>query len=294
MIVIEPIAVTDSVLTSSNVLENDYAAYSAGTTYALGNRVISTTHKIYESLAASNLGNPLTDITKWLEVGATNRWKMFDSLNNTQTTNANSIDVVLSPALIANGIYMAGLDADSITLTITDAIDGVVYSKTESLIMPAGGTFWNWCFRRIRRRSVFVSLALPMYSNATYTVSISKPGGTAKCGMFVLGPQVDIGLSLYGLGTDIKDYSTTTFNADGTSTTVTRGFSKRMTIDVVIDNEDIDYVQDMLAGYRQTPVVWIGATTYGSTCIYGKFSSFKNVIESFPQSKMALQIEGMV
>jgi len=42
MIVIDPIAITDLVLTSTNVAETDYAAYNSGTSYALGDKVILT------------------------------------------------------------------------------------------------------------------------------------------------------------------------------------------------------------------------------------------------------------
>jgi hypothetical protein len=74
--VIPPLSITDSNLTSSNVTEADHAAYVAGTTYAIGNRVIITTpnvHKIYESLQAGNIGHDhLPSPTWWIEVSATN------------------------------------------------------------------------------------------------------------------------------------------------------------------------------------------------------------------------------
>jgi len=82
MQIIKPITVTDSILTATNVPENDFPQWAAGTTYSIGNKVVSlTTHKIYESLINSNLGNnPTTDDgTKWLDLGATTRWKAFDT-----------------------------------------------------------------------------------------------------------------------------------------------------------------------------------------------------------------------
>lgn len=293
MIIIEPIPVTDAVLASSNVAASE-PAYNPATSYALA-YIVSSANILYESLAAGNLGNALTDVTKWLPRGATNQRKMFDALNNTQTVNADSIVVTLTPTLIANGFYLGNLDADSVTVTVTDAIDGVVFNETQSLIQSNSGSgFFNWFFKRIARKTVVASVLLPMYAGATITITISKPGGIAKCGMCVIGPVVDVGLSQYGLGTDIKDYSTVRFNVDGTSATVERGYSKRMTLDIILDNDVIDVAQDTLAGYRQTPVVWIGSTLYGSTLIYGKYSSFKNVIEYPRESRMALQIEGMI
>ena len=79
-------------------------AYNPATTYALGDTVYSAAaHRCYESLAAGNLGNPLpvlpeTETTKWIDVGPTNRWAMFDLSRNTQTVAASPLTVVVAPA----------------------------------------------------------------------------------------------------------------------------------------------------------------------------------------------------
>lgn len=72
MKIIRPITITDAILTSSNVAENDYAAYNAGTTYVGGDRCIVTTtnvHKIYESLPSAGYEVMTLDVapaTPWL------------------------------------------------------------------------------------------------------------------------------------------------------------------------------------------------------------------------------------
>ncbi|MDD4390198.1 MAG: hypothetical protein PHW03_05280 [Eubacteriales bacterium] len=54
MKIIKPITITEAMLTSTDVPENDYTAYNAGTTYTKGDRCISG-HKIYESLPLSDI-----------------------------------------------------------------------------------------------------------------------------------------------------------------------------------------------------------------------------------------------
>ena len=132
-----------------------------------------------------------------------------------------------------------------------------------------------------------------MYANALVTICIRKIGGTAKCGMCALGPLDDFGPTLLGLSTEGKDYSSTTFNFDGTSKTVIRPYAKKLSCDVKIDNDQIDYVQDRLFDLRQRAIVWVGGP-YGSTAVFGRYGSFKNVIEYQLQSKMNLTIEGAV
>lgn len=107
MKIVQPITTTDTTLTSSNVLENDYAQWNVGTTYTIGTPVIVTTpniHKIYESAASGNTGNdPVTDDgTWWTEISATNLWKMFDGKTGTapSITGAPTTTPFLSSASI--------------------------------------------------------------------------------------------------------------------------------------------------------------------------------------------------
>jgi trimeric autotransporter adhesin len=290
----------ESIASGAGVVYSNVAiaepAYSAGTTYAISDVVYDpATYLTYTSMVAANTGNALTDPTKWSKGDVINRRKMLDQYNNTQTSSAEEILLCASPQAISAGIYLGNVDATEIRLSVVDLVDGLVYQETQSLVTSnSDASFYNWGFRRIKRRSYAVSVALPPYANALITIAIRKPGGTAKCGVCVIGPLVDVGLSMYGLSREIRDFSTINFNFDGTSNQVIRNFAKRMDIDVLIANDQIDSVIENLEGYRQKPVAWIGAKEFGSACIFGRYSSFKNVIQNYPLSQMNLQIEGTV
>lgn len=264
----------------------------------LGGAAINTSGSqsgVHSATAGQNFGRPLSNKTYWLPIGATNRWKMFDTYNNTQTENPESIVIEVDPKAIAQGVYIGNAEATEIVITSTDPVSGVVYSQATSMqVSNSGSSFYRWLFGRRRRKTYFLTLDLPLFYLTRLKVEIKNPGSIARCGMCNLGPIEDVGFSQYGLGTDIKDYSTTRFNFDGTSETVERGYSKRMNLDVLLDNGMIDYVQEKLAAARQRSLVYIGAPEFGSTVLCGKFSSFKNVIEGHDYSKMALQIEGTV
>lgn len=89
--VITPIAITDAILTGSNVPENDYPEWVIVTTYATGTLVMCTipnVHNVYQSKTDNNVGNyPPNDTTNWLLVGPTLRWKAFDGTIGSQVTN---------------------------------------------------------------------------------------------------------------------------------------------------------------------------------------------------------------
>jgi hypothetical protein len=116
--IIRPVTITDALLVSSSVAEDDYTAYNTGTTYGLGDHAISTsTHRIYESLQASNTNNPLpvspeTTTAWWRDIGATNRWKMFDGGVSMQTEDSDEITVVLTPGRV-DSIALLNISAQS-------------------------------------------------------------------------------------------------------------------------------------------------------------------------------------
>lgn len=278
-----------------NVPETE-AIYTVGGNFALAQIVRDpVTHLTYQSLVSANTGNALTDTTKWTPRGATNQRAMVDQYNNTQTTSAGPIVMVWSPQQISQGVFVGNVDADVVTITVQDAAEGVVYTEVQQLLAAdSNSSLFNWLFKRMRKSTYAVSVLLPPYANAIVTITLSKASGNVKCGMMVVGSLVDVGLSKYGIGTEIKDYSTTLFAFDGTSSTTLRGFAKRMNVDVLLSNGVIDAVQERLASMRQKPVVWLGDTRYGCTCLFGTFSSFKNIIQYLNESSMSLQIEGTV
>jgi hypothetical protein len=283
---------TTGTFLASNVPEDDAPAYVPGT-YALGAQVIDS-HLVYESKANANTA-PLTDATKWLLIGATNQRKMLDQYNNTATEHPEEIVLTLTPRQIAQGFYVGEVDGSEVSVVMQDNNDNIVYSHSESMILSnSGSSAFNWCFKRIQRKTYFFTGDLPVYSNPRVTISIKNPGGTAKCGMCAVGPLIDVGLSKYGLSTEIKDFSSSTFAFDGTSSTIQRGYAKVMSVDMMVENSQIDSVQQQLANFRQRPVVWVGAAMYGSAIIYGKYSSFKNVIAYPAHSIMSLNIQGTV
>ena len=273
--------------------------YISSATYAQ-NAVVydAATYLTYQSLIANNTGKALSDTTAWTPLKAVvNRELMFDAYNNTQTVNAEEIIIVVSTQQIAQGIFLGNVDASEVRVSYVDLYDGsVVYREVQSLVSSqSGSSFYNWGFKRIKRKSYMVTVMPPPYATPLVTIAIKKPGGIAKCGVCAIGPLVDIGLSQFGLSREIKDYSTTTFNFDGTSSTVVRGFAKLMDIDLIIGNDQIDTVVDQLeSSFRQRPVVWIGAAAYGMACIFGTYQSFKAVIPYAVESTCNLQLQGSV
>lgn len=298
--IVPPLVITDTNLTSSNVAETDYTAWSGATTYNIGDRVILTsTHKIYESLRASNTNHdPATDTSDppyWIEVSATNRWKMFDTSNSTQTTNANSISVRITPGRVINSVALLGLTATSVTITMTDPIDGVVYNKTITLADTSGIINWYaYFFTQIKSKSQVIITDMPAFKNAYVDIVISNPASTAKCAVCIVGTSTEWGEGIeLGASVGIQDYSRKEKNEFGDYVLIKRSYAKRAKFSLPILNTQIDDFQDFLVENRTNPCLWIGDDNYKSTVIYGFYKDFDIVINYHVISDCNLEIEGL-
>lgn len=295
MRIIKPVDVTPAILTSSNVPETDYAAWSAATAYAVGDKV-TYNHRNYEALVAHTGANPETDTSdppKWLDLGANNRWRMFDDRVGSLTEQTGSISVELQPGAVINSVALFNLQGRDATVTLTDPVDGIVYQRTVSLV-DAGVTDWyEWFFAPIGRQTDFVLLDLPAYGTATLSVVIDNAAGTAACGHLVMGRQAEIGVALYGSGVGITDYSRKEADAFGNAIVVERSFSKRAEFDVMVETHQISRVQRLLAGIRAQPVVWIGAEGYESTVLFGYYRDFSISISGPSASDATITVEGL-
>jgi len=299
MKLIRPVTVTNSVLTYSNVPETDYAAWSGATAYTVGTRcILVSTHKIYECLVANTNFSPDVNLTgatpKWLEISITNKWKMFDASWGSQTSIATPLTFVLAPVAIINSLALLNVDATSITVNAT--VSGVnVYSNTIDMVGGEQVIDWySYFFELITYKSDLVLTDIPPYSNSTITVSIINTSSTATCGNCVVGNYYDLGDTQYGASAGIVDYSVKTTDSFGNTTVVQRAYAKRMNSNLMINNNIVDDVVNLLASYRSTPLVWVGAeSNYTSLIVYGFYKDFDVNIAYPDYSSCSLTIEGL-
>jgi hypothetical protein len=293
-------------LTSSNVPlpatgdSPDPALWLVGTTYAVGNRVhiAGTTNKIYESIQATNLGKDPTDaanILWWVEVGAVNRWRMFDSSNTSQTTGVGGLDVSLTLAQVYNSLALLNVSgASSIRVRQTDAVDGVVSDQTIAMQAPPSSAEWyNYFFDTITNKTS-ANFDLKTYGSAVLRIEIIG-AGVVGCGVAVTGRKRAIGLGVeMGARVGIQDYSRKERNAFGDMEVTERAYSKRADFSMLLNASEVDSLIDFLAYMRATPSVWVGSSKYGSTTIYGFYKSFDITLQYADYAACTLSLEGLI
>lgn len=297
MRVIKSLTVTDAMLTASSVTEADHAAWNSGTTYTLGARVILvSTHKVYESLQATNTNHdPITEAAWWVEVGPTNRWKCLDLSSTTQTVVDSADYYEFTPAQAVNAVSLVNISGIlSVRLRLTDPSFGVVYDQTASLTsVPSEASWYAWFFELRTEQTLVVASDLPSYPNAVLRIDVTS-SGTAYIGACVFGTQRTIGMGVQqGVRLGITDYSRKERNEWGDTVLVQRAYAKRVSFQMLIENDQLDNTFNLLADMRATPCLWIGTNLYGSLTVFGFYASFDIGISYAMYSDCSLDLESL-
>jgi len=295
MRIIKPINITDTNLLGSNVPEDDYAAWNATDSYLVGDRRLRN-HRIYEALIAHtgvDPAGPATDPATWLDLGATNRWRMFDERVSSQTTAAGEIAITLQPGEVVNAIGLINCRGVAASITVTDPTEGVVYQRTVPLVDAGAESWYAYFFAPYDYISDLVLTDLPAYPAATVDIVIASDT-TAAIGQLALGKQRELGVALYGTSVGITDYSRKEIDSFGNTEVVKRAFSKRAEFDISLDTSKVSLVQRVLADIRAQPVVWIGEESYEAAILFGFYKDFSIIISGPSASDATITVESII
>lgn len=277
-----------------------YPIYSAAVTYALGDRVSSigtNVHLIYESLAAGNIGNALTNTAKWVHVGSdkvttgtpynsTNRWKMFDQSYSSQTENATSIVVTLTPGVLINAA--AFLNVEGRSIRVQQTVSG--YDETIQLQTHPVLNWYDWYYEELIQEDDTLFTGIPPYADSALTITIS--GDAVKCGICVIGKEKLLGQTQQGMSKSIQDYSVVSENAFGDIELIRRAYAERLNLDVHLDAGTENEVVRQLKAHRSEPLVFVGSTQFSMSIVYGFLGSWQVPCE-LTGGLMPVEIKGL-
>lgn len=302
MILIKPVTITDSNLTSS-IPEPDATAgeveWAAGT-YNLGDRVIkSSTHLEYEVVAdQSTTDDPevgvLADPQTWVVVGPTNRFKMFDEANNTSSVSTD-LTVEIVPGDLVNSVACFNVNCEDITINAYDQGGALVYTKNiEMRSRPLVNGWYNYFYSGIDTINKFVTLDVPPTTNGK--VEIIFTGTDASVGTCIAGKQLVIGDAQYGTSAELLDFSNPIEDKFG-NITYTDGFTaKLVNFDILANTKDIDPIFVEFQTLGKTNAVFVGNPEEigDSTLVYGYVRDFNPVYSSPSKSQISLTVRGLV
>jgi len=244
-----------------------YPAYNAGVIYDTGDIVTDTTnHLLYISIANGHTGSALTDVTKWTNYGATNKYKMFDAIYNTQSTTGDDIVIVLTPGETITSIALLNLDAASVT--VAQSVSG--YSETVNLAAHNVLTWYDFFYEIPSRKTDVVLTDIPPYPASALTITIENGTSSASVGVIIIGRFRTLGETQWEGERSITDYSTVDQDLDTGDVTITRrSYAKRLSFEFRVPAGFETEVVKILEENRSVPVVVVASVDHDMTIIYG-------------------------
>ncbi len=305
MKIIEPIIITDDIFTSSTVLEDDHTPWNSGTSYVVGDYcILVSTHKIYYCEAnntnkdpsdAANVydgdADPVTGY--WTEYSSTNKWKVFDGKSRDSCEDTTAITIVLTPDQVFNSIGFVNVIADTISISVTSASAGLVYSETIEMKDLAGiDYFYDWFFGSIANIESAVKIDLPAYSDSVVTISINNGTDDVSVGEIVIGKVAIIGEAVYSTSLSIEDYSIKDVDDDTGTIDIEEGtFAEIIDYEVGLPTNRTHYAKKLLAKYRATGIIYIGEENTPETIVFAFLKDFSIILQNLNRSYCSLSVE---
>lgn len=299
---LQPIEVTDTVLISSTVVEPtitgtniDPPLYNAATTYAVNAIVRRPNHKRYRSRINSNTGNtPESSPIQWKDIGAVNKYAMFDNASNTKTYGSSPLTVVLRPGFFS-GIFLGEIDAAAISITVKDAPGGaVIYSYSGALDGAMPGDWYEYWFGGFKPVSDFYVDGIEPYYNCEVTITLTG-GPEVSCGILAIGDPKPLGQTQFGAKAIPVDYSYIKTNDFGETEIVKRHSAKSMTLTAFLEQAEADAALQSVTDSLGVPCVWIGTDVagYGGLRVFG-LGSGEVSYESPSHALLTVNVKGLI
>jgi hypothetical protein len=298
MKILPPIDVTPANLTSNVAITE--TEWTAGTYNTGDQRYVDTT--LYEVVASpSTTDSPtdgvLADPPTWIEIGAINRFKMFDLIigDATEQSSGDIVVTIDSGSEVYNGVALFNVSATSVQVEVIDAVDGVVYDKTIDMTDYVGINNWyNYFFLPYDLNTSAIFTDLPAYVGADIRVTVSSGGGDISVGELVVGRTKDLGVTLANFEFGIEDFSRKERDEFGRFVIVERRFAKTANYDVLLFNNQVNATFRALSEVRATPVVYIGSDDKTEATVLGFYKDFRTLRTGPFTSEMSLEVEGLV
>lgn len=256
------------------------------------------TQRIYEALSSgAHAAPPVGGNAQWADVSATNRYRMFDGLNNSATEAQGDLTVTLRTDDPVSHVALLGV-GDAASVTVTQTVGGnVASSQTIDLTRVRGDwTWYAWLFGPSRTASaVAIALAGPF---GTQDITITLTGTpNARCAQCLICQGHDLGVTEESAEPRLQSYSVFEPDAFGNYNFTPRQNTRAGTYRVIVPTDEVDAVYQLLERNENRLVVLNAnnaayQTAFESLLAYGKVTDFTPAI-TYAKSRYDLKIEGL-
>ena len=290
-------------LTYSNISNSSYSDWNASTAYAIGAQVyLPDNYGEYKCLVANTGVDPRTSIYeatknpsgKWLFLGTTNKYKMFDKYLTSQSVRNGNITVEML-AYESQAIYLGNLDAKSVTIQVIDNNTyQVIETFTKNLIRDVTDWldyyFGDWIDNR---KTQFVYERTTATRNISLIIEINNGSSDAKCGIFCCGKVKEVGLTKWGVSVGALDYSTVATDTSTGDTSLLEGnYARTLDIDIFTYTANAMALDKILNDARGKGVVFMAGYS-DDLLVYGYKQKHSTVMSGPVETIITVNIIGL-
>lgn len=302
MIVIPPFQLTTS-NTTSTVAEPSAGevVWNAGVSYTKGQVVIRVeTHRKYECQTDGvNATPPENDPTRWLDVGPTNKWAMFDNLRSQATWAPGSMTITISPGRRVDSLALLGVKAQKVTITMT--YNGqVVYTTVRNMGARNTTTWSQYFFGEFKYVSSLLLQDLPSYANSVITILFENdPALNVECSEIVVGNKIYLGSAQYEAVSDSLNFSRIERDEFGGSILKPRRTVPKVNVTTWASKNLVNQIRDARTDLNAVPALWSALDQnyedpyYEALLIYGIYKQFEINISGPSLAIVNLELEEM-
>lgn len=304
-----PEAIVGGAVDYSSLLEPtigiDPAAWVSGTSYLLGNTVyLPSTHKVYQALSniTADTVSPDTSILlaipKWVEIGSTNKFAMFDLYRNTPSifttdtiiprTVAGTLEVVNSAkvsvdVVSTDTLSIALLNLVNVGRVIVQCVDNTTSAIISTISYDINTRdvydWWTYFTTQFVPKKSLVLDTLPIGYSDMKVIVYFLGSPDIEVGSFILGTSTYIGMLQQGSELDVVNFSTMERDLFGNATLVPRRSISSLKGELFIPKEIYEDVMNIKEELDAIPALWVGIEDiednyYQSLLLFGIYRDF--------------------
>ena len=283
-------------LISTTFTDESYATYDEKATYNTGDYVIEpNTKRIYRSTKDNNT-DTLDNELSWVDYGATNSFKMFDEIANTQSKFTSSATVEITSYWHDTISFLNLKGVTSIQVVQADInTSEVLFDATYNLINYGVQSLYEYWYNPTTLQTDLFIDNLIFSKNAKITITFSS-NSVGYVGAVVTGNKQDLGVTLYGTSVKIKDYSQYKDDPYGNMSFERRPFARIINAKAVIDNSMADYIFGNVAELRGDISLFVGDDRdkgFTSLTTLGYIKDFEIPFDNPVKSELPITIIGV-
>jgi len=303
VIVVEPFDIIGGLLTSSNIPEPDASvsevAWSAYSASVGDRRILTSTHLLYECVAATTDAPDVgaaKAVPTWVVVGYTNKYRMFDQVNSSQSTRTSPLTVeITSPKGFNSAAIFNATGVTSVRYQVHTAGGTLTYDKTvEAIDNSEVLDYWEYFNLPIVQRYKFFVNDMPKSAGAKLTVTVNG-NASVSIGTLVVGSSLTLGVACYGTSFDYVNLSRVDENDFGDLTITKRRKYKLLDYNVSVEKSKLDFAVNQISRLVDKPCVWAGTDdTDDAAIVYGYYIKYQQNIDAPSYCKSTIQIRELV